>query len=66
MYSKNESQAAALLYRSVVQPTQGMNRTQLLNYMNKQSVFSAVHHGIISAGTLEIPGPVSLYDRDGE
>jgi hypothetical protein len=66
MYSKNESQAAALLYRSVVKPTQGMNRTQLLNYMNKQSVFSAVHHGIISAGTLEIPGPVSLYDRDGE
>lgn len=59
----SESTALWTLYASVLEPTQGMNRAQIIDYMNQDSIFNLVYSQIAQVGTIQVPGPASIYGR---
>lgn len=61
MLTSKEASAAFALYSDVLVPTLGMNRTQLLAYMNKQSVFNKVYTRLTTVPTLNFPGTVQPF-----
>jgi hypothetical protein len=61
MLTSKEATAAFALYSDVLKPTLGMNRTQLLAYMNKESVFNKVYNQLTAVPTLKFPGRVNPF-----
>jgi hypothetical protein len=59
MLTSAESAAAWTLFSDVVKPAVGMDRQQLIDYMNKSTVFQQVNDQLAAIPTIRITGPVS-------
>lgn len=59
MLTTAESAAAWLLYSQLVKPTVGMNRQQLIAYMNESSVYQKVHSRAAAVPTIQVTGTVT-------
>jgi hypothetical protein len=54
MLTSAESQAAWILFSDVIKPAVGMNRQQLINYMNESTVFQRVYDQLAAVPTIKI------------
>jgi hypothetical protein len=59
MLTGSEANAVESLYSQVLKPAVGMNRQQLLDYMNTQSVFETVYNTIAAVPTIKLYGTIS-------
>ncbi len=59
MLTNAESAAAWTLFSDVVKPAVGMDREQLIDYMNEASVFQKVYNQLLGIPTINVTGPVS-------
>jgi hypothetical protein len=64
MITSAESSAGWVLYDNVLVPTNGMNRQQLIDYMNQSSIYQTVYDQIAGVGTLSLPGPISAIPQE--
>ncbi|GAA2128064.1 hypothetical protein [Actinomadura napierensis] len=55
----DETNAALNLYDAVLSPTLGMDRAQILDYMQRQDVYQQVIDQASTVPTIEVTGPVS-------
>jgi hypothetical protein len=58
MTTTSETNAAFALYHDIVEPTLGMNRRQLIDYMNTLTVFQEVHDKMKTLANIKISGSV--------
>jgi hypothetical protein len=56
-----ETKAAMALQASVIEKLQGMNRTQVLAFMNETSVYQNVLTQLSAIPTIEVSGPVTAF-----
>jgi hypothetical protein len=64
MITDSEYQQIFSLFTSVFSPAVGKNRTQLIDYMNEESVYKKVYNKITGSKTLTFPGPVSAVESE--
>ncbi|MEV4185742.1 hypothetical protein AB0J28_30390 [Streptosporangium canum] len=55
-----ETQLAYTLYEKALMPTLGMNRRQVLEYMNGHDLYTLVYDAIAKVPTIELNGPIEL------
>jgi hypothetical protein len=58
-FTPDEARAATYLYNTVIAPTLGMNRQQIIEYLNDQTVYQQVYDKLSTLSTIELTGPVS-------
>ncbi|RZS43064.1 hypothetical protein EV193_10240 [Herbihabitans rhizosphaerae] len=61
--SQEEYDAAVALYDQILLPTLGMNRQQVLDYMNSTSVYLSVYNVMSGVSSIEVIGPVNPQGR---
>jgi hypothetical protein len=57
-FTKDEAKAASYLFNNVIVQTSGMNRQQLLDFMNDDAVYQTVYDQLAAVPTIELTVPV--------
>ena len=58
-FTPPESQAAVYLFNTVMKPTLGMNRQQIIAYMNDPVIYQQVYDKLSTLSTIELTGPIT-------
>jgi hypothetical protein len=64
MLTDDEATATENLYYNVLSQTLGMNRQQVVAYLNDPTVYQYVYNQLAVVPTIELTGPVSVQEPE--